>query len=167
MKLHLSILQIDQVTQSYVDWFSNKKVTNYSENQYRDFSLRGQREYVKDCLVSKDIDLYGIFDCSLHIGNIAIRELNSPHRRAELTYVVGDLNYWGLGVASFAISELVKFGKTKYELNKLYAGVASGNVASIKALEKNGFIREGIRENHLMFDGSYYDQHDYGLILRK
>jgi len=166
MKIELSILQVDQVTQSYVNWFSNKEVIRYSDNQYRVFSLNGQREYVKDCLDNEDIDLYGIFDGSLHIGNIAISGVNSPHRRAELTYVVGDRNYWGLGVASFAISELVKFGKTKYELNKFYAGVAGGNNASIKALEKNGFKREGVRENHLIYGGSYYDQYDYGLILR-
>ena len=166
MKLHLSLLQVDQVGQPYVDWFSNKEVIRYSENQYRSLSLSAQRDYVRDCLSNKDIDLYGIFDCSLHIGHIAICDFNSLHRRAELTYVVGDPNYWGLGVASFAISELVKLGKTKYQLNKLYAGVASGNIASIKALEKNGFSREGIRKNHLIFSNAYHDQYDYGLILR-
>lgn len=165
MKITMTILQVDQVAKSYVNWFDDKAVIRFSNNQNRLFSLDSQREYVKECLDNEDIDLYGIFADSLHIGNITISGLNSLHRRAELSYVIGDRNYWGLGIASFAIFELVQLGTKKYGLNKLYAGVASGNIASIKALEKNGFKREGVRENHLIFDGIYYDQHDYGLLL--
>ena len=41
MKLSISILQVEQVTQSYVDWYSNVEIVRYSNNQYRKFSFDG------------------------------------------------------------------------------------------------------------------------------
>ena len=165
MKLRVSILQVDQVTESYVKWFLNKEVVQYSDNQYKKFSLEKQRSYVESCLQNNDIDLYGIFDDTLHIGNIAINNLINVHRKAELTYVVGDTKYWGKGVASFAVSKMVEFAKSKYKLNKLYASLASANFRSKRVLEKNGFVLEGVRKKHLFYNKKFFDQLDYGLIL--
>ena len=165
MKLSVSILQVEQVTHSYVDWYSNEEVVRYSDNQYRNFTFDGQCSYVKSCLTNNDVNLYGIFDETTHIGNILLSGLNSHHKKAELTYVIGEANYWGKGVASFAIAEMIKIGKSELNLNKLYAGVASGNIGSRKVLEKNGFVLEGTRKQHLFYNGEFFDQLDFGLIL--
>ena len=97
--------------------------------------------------------------------NIVISGLSSVHKRAEITYVVGDTEYWGKGVASYAISEIVKKSKTDYKLNRLYAGLAEGNTGSARVLEKNGFKLEGKRLNHLFYGGEFHNQLDYGLLL--
>ena len=165
MRLRVDILQVDQVTEAYVNWFSNKEIIKYSTNQYKKFSFEGQCSYVESCLNNKELDLYGIFDDTLHIGNIAINNLTTVNRRAELTYVVGDTKYWGKGVASFAVSKMVELGKSKYKLNKLYASVAGANSRSKRVLEKNGFVLEGIRKKHLFYNKEFFDQLDYGLIL--
>lgn len=165
MKFELMLMKESDVTQSYVDWYSNPDVTSYSDNQYRVFTLDGQKNYVRSCLNNDDIDLYGIFDNGLHIGNIVIGGLSSVHKRAEITYVVGDTGYWGKGVASYAISEIVKKSKTDYKLNRLYAGLAEGNIGSARVLEKNGFKLEGKRLNHLFYGGEFHNQLDYGLLL--
>ena len=165
MRLRVDILQVDQVTESYVNWFSNKEIVQYSVNQYKKFSFEGQCSYVESCLKNNDLDLYGIFDDTLHIGNIAINNLTTVHRRAELTYVVGDTRYWGKGVASFAVSKMVELGKSKYKLNKLHASLDSSNFKSKKVLEKNRFVLEGIRKKHLFYNKEFFDQLDYGLIL--
>ena len=165
MTFNLMILEESDVTSSYVDWYLNSKVTSFSDNQYRVFTLDGQRSYVRSCLKNDDIDLYGIFDNDLHIGNIVISGLISGHRRAEITYVIGDTNYWGKGAASYAISEIVKKSKMVYELNRLYAGLAEGNIGSARVLEKNGFKLEGVRKNHLFYGGEFHNQLDYGLLL--
>ena len=165
MRLRVDILQVDQVTETYVNWFSNKETVNHSTNQYKKFSFEGQCSYVESCLKNNDLDLYGIFDDTLHIGNITINTLTTVHQRAELTYVVGDTRYWGKGVASFAVSKMVELGKSKYKLNKLHASLDSSNFKSKKVLEKNGFVLEGIRKKHLFYNKEFFDQLDYGLIL--
>jgi len=165
MKLSINILQIQQVTQSYVDWYSNEEIVRYSDNQYINFSFDGQCSYVESCLQSDDLILYGIFDETTHIGNIVISGLSSYHRKAELTYVIGETKYWGKGVASFAIAKMIEIAKDEFNLNKLYAGIASGNVGSGKVLEKNGFVLEGTRKQHLFYCGEFFDQIDYGLMF--
>ena len=165
MKLNIKILQEKDVTQSYVNWFSNPRVTYYSRNKDKIFTFRGQCSYVMKCLNNPNIDLYGVFENRLHIGNILINGLNSAHKRAELTYVVGDTRYQEKGVASFAVSKMVEFGKSKYKLNKLYASLAGANSRSKRVLEKNGFVLEGIRKKHLFYNKEFFDQLDYGLIL--
>ena len=165
MELSVSILQVEQVTQSYVDWFSNEEVVRYSDNQYQKFSFEGQCSYVQSCLQNEDVNLYGIFDDTTHIGNIVISNLSSHHRKAELTYVIGETNYWGKGVASFSIAQMIQIAKEEFDLNKLYAGIASGNIGSGKALEKNGFVIEGTRKQHLFYGGNFFDAVDYGLLL--
>ncbi|WP_417318071.1 GNAT family N-acetyltransferase [Emcibacter sp.] len=159
------ILQVDDVTEDYVKWFSDVDIVRYSDNQYRTFSLVGQKEYVKSCLDNPDMDLYGIFDNGRHIGNITLSGFNSPHNRAEITYVVGAKDYWGKGVAAWAISEIVKLAKQHYKLHRLYAGCAEPNTGSRKVLEKNGFQLEGKRINHLFYNGEWMNQLDFGLNL--
>ena len=165
MNLNIDILQVAQVTTGYVNWFSNNEVTRFSDNQYREFSFHGQCSYVEACLNDEKLDLYGIFDENFHIGNILISGLASAHRRLELNYVIGETEYWGKGVASFAIAQMIEIGKNKYGPHKFCAGVASGNIGSLKVLEKNGFVLEGIRKEHLFYSGKFFDQLDYGLLV--
>lgn len=160
----LRILKPDDVSEQYVNWYKDEEVVRFSDNQYRNFTFDGQKKYVKACLENKDIDLYGIFSESLHIGNISLNGLESIHKRAELTYVIGDKSYWNRGAASFAISEIIKKSRS-YGLNKLYAGLAHLNIGSKMVLEKNGFVLEGVRRSHLFYNNTFYDQLDYGLIL--
>ena len=47
MKLSISILQVEQVTQSYVDWYSNEEVVRYSDNQYENLVLMGNVHMLK------------------------------------------------------------------------------------------------------------------------
>ena len=125
----------------------------------------GQKKYVKSCYYDDDQNLYGIFDNEKHIGNILVKGLLSVHKHAEITYVVGNTTYWGKGVATFAISKIISLARSKYKLNKLFAGVADKNEGSKKVLEKNGFILEGVRKKHVYLNNKFHDELIYGLVL--
>ena len=163
--MYIKLLQPNEVKENYVNWLLDKEVIKYSENQYRSITLEGQIIYVENCLKDKDISLYGIFEDSKHIGNITLIGLTSLHKRAELTYLIGDKNFWGQGIAKRAIAEIIKISRADYKLNKLFAGISSHNIASKKVLESNNFVLEGVRRNHLYFNNKFEDQLDYGLIL--
>ena len=163
--MNIRILEPNDVTQSYIDWMLDKEVVKYSENQYKLFTLEKQKMYVQDCFLNKNIDLYGIFLNEEHIGNISLKDLSSPHKRAEITYLIGKKNYWNKGLGSKLISIIIEKAREEYQLKKLYAGVAKENISSQKVLEKNNFKLEGIRENHLFLNNVFMDQMDYGLIL--
>ena len=163
--MEIRILKPNDVSENYVDWFSNKEIVKYSDNQYRLFSFEGQKLYVENCLKNKEIRLFGIFVEEIHIGNIMLKGIGSMHKRAEITYVIGDQKYWGKGITTNAISNIIEISKKEYNLHKLYAGIAEKNIGSKKVLEKNGFNLEGIRKNHLYYNNVFQDQFDYGLLL--
>jgi ribosomal-protein-alanine N-acetyltransferase len=163
----IRILDVSDVSQNYIDWFNNADISFFSDNQYRKFTIEGQKKYVHNCLENNNADLYGIFFDSIHIGNLLISGLSSVHKRAEVAYVIGDKNYWNLGVASYAISAIIQISINKYKLNKLFAGIAHDNIGSKKVLEKNGFTLEGIRKSHLFYNNKFYDQLDYGLLIKR
>ena len=165
MKIKLKILKINNLTKEYVSWFSDKSVVRFSQNQYKKFTLSGQRKYVKECLKNKNINLYGIFYKKKHIGNICLTGLKSPGKLCEITYILGDKSLWGKGITSEAIGKIILIAKKKYKITKLYAGVVDKNIASTKVLEKNKFVLEGIRKKHLFFNNKFYNQLDYGLLL--
>ena len=163
--MDIRILKPNDVTENYVKWFQDKDVIKYSENQYKTFSLKSQITYVEDCLKDKTMRLYGIFEQKTHIGNIVLNDINFIHKRAELTYVIGEKKFWGKGITKWAIAEIIKIARNEFKLKKLYAGTANNNEASKKVLEFNGFILEGVRKKHLYFNKKYEDQLDYGLLL--
>tara|TARA_Y100001933_G_C18865447_1_gene507715 strand:+ start:20 stop:511 length:492 start_codon:yes stop_codon:yes gene_type:complete len=163
--MEIRILKPTDVSENYVDWFSNKEIVRYSDNQYRLFSLESQKLYVENCLKNKEISLYGIFIEEIHIGNIVLNGIGSFHKRAEITYVIGEQKYWGKGITTNAISTIIEISRKEYNLHKLYAGIAEKNIGSRKVLEKNGFNLEGIRKKHLYYNNVFQDQFDYGLLL--
>jgi len=165
MNLNIKVLETNDVTMDYVSWLTDPEVIKYSSNQYKNISFESQINYVQSCLDNPNQDLFGIFDQKKHIGNILIKGFLDIHQRAEITYLVGDKFYWGKGVGSFAVSRLIEFGKKKYKLKKLIAGIAHKNIASKKVLTKNKFEIEGIRPDHLYLNGKFYDQIDFGLLL--
>tara|TARA_B110000444_G_C18809462_1_gene581819 strand:- start:21 stop:296 length:276 start_codon:yes stop_codon:yes gene_type:complete len=91
--------------------------------------------------------------------------LTSLHGVGEIAYVIGDKTFWGKGIGSLVISKIILIAKEKYKLNKLIAGVANKNFGSIKILEKNKFLLEGVKKKHLVFRNNLYNQLDFGLLL--
>ena len=154
----------EDVTPGYVKWFEERSVIEFSDNQYRQFSLSGQMQYVERMRKSETDELYGIFDDGFHIGNVVLSSINLNHERAEVSYIIGEKKYWGKGVATYAVSEAVKLARSM-SLRRVYAGCASSNLGSIRVLEKNHFRFEGKRLKHLKYNGVWVDQLDFGRLL--
>ena len=165
-QIRLKILQPSDVTPRYVSWFSDPLVTRYSDNQYRHASLNSQKEYVQFCVQNSSIMLWGIFSENLHIGNIALDNINFRHSRSEVSYLIGDPNCWGKGIASYAVRHVINYADKVLGLHKLIAGVAEPNIASSKVLKKCGFTQEARRESHLFYNHTIMAQIDFKLILR-
>ena len=164
-KVDLKILTSNYINERVIKWYSDEDVIKYSDNQFRKISLISQIEYVESCYRSNSEFLYGIFSDKKYIGNILLSNISINHKTAELSYLIGDKNFWGKGIITEAINITIKIAINDLKLRKLYAGVCSENIGSIKALEKNNFVKEGIRINHLYFDSRFHDQIDYGLLI--
>jgi RimJ/RimL family protein N-acetyltransferase len=61
-------------------------------------------------------------------------------RRAELIYHFGQA-YWGRGYASEAVSAYLQWASDSHCMDDIFASALSDNTASIRILEKNGFVQ--------------------------
>jgi RimJ/RimL family protein N-acetyltransferase len=71
--------------------------------------------------------------------------------------IVGEKECWGKGFATEAIRLVMQLAFAQLGLRRLTAGAYASNIASIRAFEKAGFSREGLRRRHYLCDGEYVD----------
>ena len=77
------------------------------------------------------------------VGGIGIHpQQDIMKKNAELGYWLGE-EYWGKGIVSGAIKQVIDFAFTTYDINRVFARPFGTNVASQKVLEKCGFIKTG------------------------
>ena len=66
-------------------------------------------------------------------------------KTAEIGYFIGEA-YWGKGIATEAVRQLIDYIQKNFDLVRIYAEVFDYNKASMRVLEKNGFYLECIRK---------------------
>lgn len=94
-------------------------------------------------------------------GGVGLLIQEDVYRKsAEIGYWIGE-PYWGKGITSKAVALLTEYGFNDLNLLRIYAGVFDFNVGSMKVLEKNGFVKEGVFKNAVIKNGRICDEHRY------
>ncbi|MFK8051046.1 MAG: GNAT family N-acetyltransferase [Halioglobus sp.] len=95
------------------------------------------------------------------IGGAGLQfQQNENRYSCEMGYWLGE-RYWGKGFATSVVAKLKSLAFSEYEVKRLYGPVAGGNNASMRVLEKNGFVLEGVLKKHQYLRGTFYDEHIY------
>jgi RimJ/RimL family protein N-acetyltransferase len=92
------------------------------------------------------------------VGGIGI-ELHSDVERvsAEIGYWLGE-QYWNRGIATDALKAVTAEVFTRFEITRLYAVPFADHTASVRVLEKAGYVREGRMHQSAIKDGRIRDQ---------
>lgn len=106
--------------------------------------------------INRVIELDGDF-----VGSIGISFKNNEHRySAVVGYWLGE-QYWGKGIAHKALNILTEEIFSNTEIIRLYAEVYSPNLASMRVLEKSGYVLEAILKKSVFKNGEFYNEHIY------
>ena len=97
------------------------------------------------------------------IGNIGFWRMDKENHRAEIGYILHPA-YQGKGVMHEAVKAVLSYGFSHMKLHTVQACTDPLNIASMKLLERNGFINEGFFKEDCYFNGSYLDTVVYSLI---
>ncbi|WP_440948019.1 GNAT family N-acetyltransferase [Methanosarcina sp. T3] len=98
------------------------------------------------------------------VGCIAIFFKNDVYRKsAEIAYWLGE-PFWGRGIMSRAIKELCQIVFEQYDIVRIFAEPYAHNTGSRKALEKAGFVLEGIMKKSVYKNGRFFDYCMYALV---
>jgi [ribosomal protein S5]-alanine N-acetyltransferase len=106
---------------------------------------------------------FAIADRSGVIGGIGIILQSDIHRRsAEIGYWLGE-EYWGRGIVTAAVRAFVPFAMQKFDLLRIFANVFASNPASMRVLEKVGFVHEGTLRQAAFKNGRVIDEILYAI----
>src|SRR5262249_46324844 len=72
--------------------------------------------------------------------------------------------FTGNGFMTEAVAIAVGFAFHDLKLHRLEANVQPDNIASIRVLERNGFVKEGFSERYLKIGGKWRDHERWAII---
>jgi [ribosomal protein S5]-alanine N-acetyltransferase len=78
-------------------------------------------------------------------------------RSAEIGYWLGRA-FWGEGIATDAVRTLTTHGFEAFDLTRIFAVPFAGSLASIRVLEKCGYVCEGTMRRSAIKEGVVLDQ---------
>jgi ribosomal-protein-alanine N-acetyltransferase len=103
-------------------------------------------------------------DTGAMIGDCGFFEINVPHARAEIGYVIAR-EHWRRGVGTSAVRGMVRWGFETLALHRIEAIVHRDNAASLRVAEKAGFQREGVMRGRTLMRDAYEDMVLYALLI--
>lgn len=113
-------------------------------------AIKWIQDRVNECLLLS----IQLKDSNEIIGFMFIHQSQSKQDAASLQigYLIGEA-HWGRGYASEILVGLVDYYRAKSNIDVLFAGVESDNLASIKVLQKCGFV---LRPEEPLADGNLF-----------
>jgi [ribosomal protein S5]-alanine N-acetyltransferase len=90
------------------------------------------------------------------VGTIGFWRLMKEHFRAEIGYLLHPA-YWGKGLVSEAITTVMDYGFNVMKLHSVEANVNPTNKASVRVLEKTGFVQEAYFRENYFYKGRFLD----------
>lgn len=97
------------------------------------------------------------------IGTCLVFRYDEGSRRAELGYALGR-SHWGSGYMREALHATIHHAFRAMGLRRLEAEVNPTNAASVRLLERLGFVREGVLRQRWVSAQQPYDVAIYGLL---
>jgi [ribosomal protein S5]-alanine N-acetyltransferase len=97
------------------------------------------------------------------IGTTTLFNVDLNNCRAELGYALGR-DHWGNGYIQEALQALLGYAFRELGLHRLEADVDPRNAASIRTLDRLGFVREGYLRQRWQVGGEIQDGVFYGLL---
>lgn len=97
------------------------------------------------------------------IGSCGFHNNVSQHFRTEIGFELSK-EQWGKGIALEAVQAIINYGFEHMNFQRIEALIEPPNRASIKLVEKLGFIREGLLRNYEFTCGKFDDLYMYSLL---
>jgi RimJ/RimL family protein N-acetyltransferase len=150
---------------SIARYANNRKIwMNLRDAFPHPYSIQDAESFISRAVQSEPPNLFAIATHSEAIGGIGLAPGKDVHRfTAELGYWLAE-PFWGKGIMTQAVRVLAAYAISDLKLHRLYAEPYSTNPASMRVLEKAGFICEGRLRSNAYKDGKVLDQFIYSVV---
>jgi len=150
---------------SLAKYANNEKIAmNLRDGFPHPYTEQDARSWISMVLKNKKDLIYAVEVDGEAAGGIGLHGKEDVYRyNAEIGYWLAE-KHWGRGIITEAVALLVDQGFSHYSWTRIYAGIFSNNIASMKVLQKCGFKPEAILKHSVKKRGAYLDEHIYALL---
>ncbi|MBA2612620.1 MAG: GNAT family N-acetyltransferase [Bacteroidetes bacterium] len=147
---------------------NNKEIAKNMTNKFpHPYTEENGRSFIEFATTSTSSCVFAIDVNEKAVGGIGLHLQDDIHcRNAELGYWLGEA-FWGKGIITKAITQMVDHGFKSFEIDRIFARPFGINLASQKVLEKAGFKLEARFEKVLFKNGEYLDEMVYAIRRSK
>jgi len=154
--------------QSIYEHVNDKIITRYTLHIPHPYKITDAEKFIKDsqrAWKEKSAYVFGIElkDNKKIIGVVSLNKIDKKNKHCELGYWLGK-KYWQKGMMSKAVKMILEFAFHKLNMHRVYSRVFASNTASLRVLEKNDFMLEGILFETLWRNGVWHNLMIYGLL---
>ena len=150
---------------SLVKYANNRNIwINLRDRFPHPYTFSDAEQWIREATEVTTVTHFAVVLEGSAIGGIGL-ELNTDvfRKSAEIGYWLGE-PFWGRGIATEAVRAMTDYGFSNFDLCRIYAGVFEWNPASMRVLEKAGYVCEGRLRKSVVKDGRIIDQFLYAII---
>ena len=149
---------------SLPQYANNLKIAKFMMDRFpHPYTVDDAKSFIAFATQDDPVHLFAIDIYGQGVGGIGIHPQQDVYRKnAELGYWLAE-PFWGNGIITKAINEMIVFAFHTYDINRIFARPFGTNKASQRVLEKTGFILEGKFEKTIFKNGEYYDELNYAI----
>ena len=149
----------------FVRWINDPAVSKTLRGHHKRLTLKEENKWIKGLKKRRKTEKQFSIDTAegVHIGSIGLH-IHVDGRVATFGILIGDKNYWGKGYGFAATKLLMQYALSDLKLHKVELGVFAFNARGIALYKKIGFKIEGVRKEHLFYQGKYHDEILMGLF---
>ncbi len=150
--------------ESLVENANNFEIARFMSDAFPyPYTIEDAKDFIAFATKDEPIHIFAIEIDGKAVGGIGIHpQADIMKKNAELGYWLGE-KYWGKGIISRAIQEIIPFAFKTYDITRIYARPFGNNLASQKVLEKAGFKLEARIKENIFKNGEYLDELVYAI----
>ena len=152
--------------QGLVKYANNQKIAdNLRDGFPHPYTLEDAAGYIQNLGADSDARICLAIDIGGEaVGSIGVFLKENVYRKsAEIGYWLGE-PFWGQGIITEAIRQICGIAFQKFDIVRIFAEPYAYNTGSRRALEKAGFVLEGILKNSVCKNGEIFDSCIYALV---
>ena len=149
-----------------VKWFSDPQIIRFL-GRNTPVTFAEEEKWFRDYERRTDEQIFAIEVDGRHIGNLGLHRIDRTHRKADIGIVIGEREYWSMGIGTEALRVALRYGFDALGLNKISLDVLEYNARAIRTYERVGFQREGIHREDMYKDGRFVNVVRMSLLARE
>ena len=139
---------------------NNKIIAKNTSTIPYPYKLKDAKKWLS--LKEKDVVNFCIEIDGEVVGSAGLHRISKGHK-AELGYWLAE-KYWGKGLMTKIVKEVVKYGFQELKLKRIFAFVYTFNKASMGVLKNNGFKFEGTLKKHVKKKNEFIDAYLFAKV---